>query len=143
MSPTLFTLLALVAAPQQAPDLTTVVRTTLERCVSEWEAVIGRGLDLADADRARPFRTERACGLTAEGWTGDDGAMVAAARAAVGAEGPDWTGTVRELRVNERGAALWTQLEQVEGWSPASLLIIEPPPGESGSVEIHFDPAGI
>ena len=47
-----FTLLALVAAPQQAPDLTTVVRTTLERGVSEREAVIGRGLDLADADRA-------------------------------------------------------------------------------------------
>ena len=129
-------------APQQAPDLTTLVRATLEQCVSGQEASAGGMLDVADADYARTFRNAQACGLTAEGWTGDDGALAAAARAAVGAEGPDWTGTVRELRVNESGAALWTQLEQAEGWAPASLLIIEPQTGERGDVEIHFDPAG-
>jgi len=143
MIPTLFAVLALVTPPQEAPDLTTVVRTTLERCASAPETVVRGGLDVSDADWARPFRNGSVCGLTADGWNGDGGALVAAARAAVGAEGPDWTGTVRERRVNERGAVLWTQLEQVEGWSPASLLIIEPPPGERGSVEVHFDPAGL
>ncbi|WP_374516240.1 hypothetical protein [Brevundimonas sp.] len=143
MIPILLALLTLVPASQQASDLTTVVRTTLERCVSAPDEVVSDGFDVADADRARPFRNEHACGLAAEGWTGDQGAMVAAARAAVGANGPDWTGSVRELRVTERGPALWTQLEQVEGWAPASLLIIEPPPSERGSVEVHFDPAGL
>ncbi|HYC68014.1 hypothetical protein [Brevundimonas sp.] len=138
----LFATLALVAAPQQAPDLTTVVRATLEHCVSGGPAGGGMVTDLSDADYAQPFRNEHVCGLMAEGWTGDDGAMAAAARAAVGAEEPEWTGTVRELQVNESGPALWTRLEQVEGWAPASLLIIEPRPGERGDVEIHFDPAG-
>jgi len=142
MIPPLFALLALVSPPQEAPDLTTVVRTTLERCVSAPDTFVRGGLDVSDADWARPFRNERVCGLTAEGWTGDDGVLGAAARAAVGAEGPDWTGTVRERRVNERGPALWTQLEQVEGRAPASLLIVEPPPGERGTVEIQFVPAG-
>ena len=142
MIATLFAALALVSAPPQAPDLTTLVRATLAQCGSGGEAVAGGVLDVADADWARPFRNDRACGLTAQGWTGDDGALVAAARAAVGAEGAEWTGTVRELRVNESGPALWTELEQVEGWAPASLRIIEPPAGRAGSVEIHFDPAG-
>ncbi len=143
MISTLFGALTLVSVPQQAPSLTTLVRTTLEQCVSERDPISGGVLDVADADWARPFRNDGGCGLTAEGWTGDQGAMIAAARAAVGAEGPDWAGSVRELRVNERGPALWTQIEQVEGWAPASLLIIEPPPGERGSVEVHFDPAGL
>lgn len=135
-------ILAAVAPPQHAPDLTTVVRTTLEHCVSGQPAAAGLVADLSDADYAQPFGNGHVCGLTSEGWTGDDGALVAAARTAVGAEGPDWSGTVRELRVNESGPALWTQLEQAEGWAPASLLIIEPRTGERGDVEIHFDPAG-
>ena len=142
MTPTIFAALALILAPQQAPDLTTLVRTTLERCASDQEAVVGKTMDIADADWARPFRNERTCGLMAEGWTGDDGALVAAARAAVGAEGADWTGVVREPRANESGPALWTQMEQVEGWAPATLTIIEPPTGRRGPVEIHFGRAG-
>lgn len=142
MISTLFVALTLVPVPQQAPDLTTLVRTTLEQCVSGRDPVSGGMLDVVDADWARPFRNDHACGLTAQGWTGDEGALVAAARAAVGAEGPEWRGAVRELRVNESGPALWTELEQVEGWAPASLRVIEPPAGRTGSVEIHFDPAG-
>jgi hypothetical protein len=142
MIPTFFAALTLVLAPQQAPDLTTLVRSTLERCVSGQDTIVGGTVDVADADWARPFRNDQACGLMAEGWTGDDGALVAAARAAVGAEGPDWTGVVRESRVNESGRALWTQLEQAEGWAPASLRIIEPPAGQTGPVEIHFSRAG-
>jgi hypothetical protein len=142
MTPTIFAALALVLAPQQAPDLTTLVRNTLERCASGQEAVVGGTVEVADADWARPFRNDRECGLMAEGWTGDHGALVAAARAAVGAEGANWTGAVREARVNESGRALWTQLEQAEGWAPASLRIIEPPAGQTGPVEIHFSRAG-
>jgi hypothetical protein len=136
------TTLALTSPPQEVPDLTTVVRATLEQCVSGRAAAAGIVADLSDADYAQPFGNGHVCGLTAEGWTGDDGALVAAAREAVGAVGPDWTGTVRELTVNESGPALWTRLEQAEGWAPASLLIIEPRTGERGDVEIHFDPAG-
>ena len=146
MIPTLLATLALVSAPQQAPqqapDLVTLIRVTLEQCGAGRDLVVNGVLDVSDADWARPFRNDRACGLTAEGWTGDDGALVAAVRAAVGAEEPDWSGSVRELRVNESGPALWTTLEQIEGWSPASLLVIEPTAGRVGSVEIHYDPAG-
>lgn len=134
--------LTLLLTPQQAPELAALVRSTLELCVADPAKVVRTVEDVADADWAQPFRTDGECGLTAEGWRGDGGALVAAARAAVGAEGPDWTGTVRELRVNESGPALWTRLEQAEGWAPASLLIIEPPPGQRSPVEIHFDPAG-
>jgi hypothetical protein len=116
----MFFALTLALAPQQAPDLTTLVRTTLERCASGQEAVVGGTVDVADADWARPFRNDRACGVLAEGWTG----------------------AVREARVNESGRALWTQLEQAEGWAPASLRIIEPPAGQTGPVEIHFSWAG-
>lgn len=142
MIPLLFAALALLPAPQQAPDLATLVRTTLAQCVSGRDLIVDRTVEVADADWARPFHNERTCGLMAEGWTGDDGALVAAARAAVGAEGADWTGVVREARANESGPALWTELEQVEGWAPATLTIIEPPAGRSGSIEIHFGRAG-
>ena len=142
MIPMLMAALTVVSVPQQAPDLTTLARTTLAQCGAGGEAVAGGGLDVADADWARPFRNDRFCGLLAQGWTGDDGALVAAARAAVGAEGGEWRGTERELRVNESGPALWTELEQVEGWAPATLRVIEPPAGRTGSVEIYFDPAG-
>ncbi|NJC41926.1 hypothetical protein GGQ87_002221 [Brevundimonas alba] len=142
MIASLFAALALATAPQQAPGLTTVVRTTLEQCLSGQQTGAGMLPDLADADYAQSFRNGQECGLMAGGWIGDDGALVAAAREAVGAEGSDWTGPVRELRVNESGPALWTRLEQAEGWAPASLLIIEPRAGERGDVEIHFDPAG-
>jgi hypothetical protein len=144
MIPTFFAALTLVLAPQQAPDLTTLVRVTLEQCAAGHTifGIFGRTVEVADADWARPFRNDRECGLMAEGWTGDHGALVAAARAAVGAEGPDWTGVVRESRVNESAPALWTQLEQAEGWAPASLRIIEPPAGQTGPVEIHFSRAG-
>lgn len=142
MITTHFAAMALVLASQQDPDLTTLVRATLAQCVAGPQAAVSGVLDVSDADWARPFRNDRACGLVAQGWTGDDGTLVAAARAAIGAEGSEWTGVVREHRVNESGAALWTQLEQAEGWAPAVPLIVEPPAGQAGQVEIHFDPAG-
>ena len=144
MIPTIFAALALMTAPQQTPDLTTLVREALEQCAAGHTVFgfFGRTVEVADADWARPFRNDRECGLMAEGWSGDDGALVAAARAAVGAEGTDWTGVVREPRANEFGPALWTRLEQVEGWPPATLTIIEPPTGRTGPVEIHFGRAG-
>jgi len=132
-------LAAAAPEPQEAPDLTTLTRTTLEQCVASPDAVGGAGmLDVSDAGWAWPFSDGFECGLRADDWRGDDGALTAAARRAVGADGPGWTGPVRDSRPNERGPALWTRLERAEGGRQTSLMVIEPPAGQRGSVEIYY-----
>ena len=69
-------------------------------------------------------------------------AVRAGARAAVGAEGPEWSGPVRESRPNERGPALWTRLERTENGRESWLMIIEPPAGQRGPVEVYYGREG-
>ena len=130
-------LLAGLIVAQQTPDLATATRTTLERCVAAPEAMTGAALEVSDAGWARTFGG-RECGVTATDWRGDDGALTAGARAAVGADGPGWTGPVRESRPNERGPALWTRLERTEGGRQTWLMIIEPPQGQRGPIEVYY-----
>ena len=130
--------LALTPAPHTAPDLAALTRATLAQCVAAPESVSGGTVEVSDADWARSFGGGRECGVTADGWRGDDGALTAGARTAVGAEGPEWTGPVRESRPNERGPALWTRLERTKNGRQSWLLIIEPPQGQRGPVEVHY-----
>lgn len=134
-------LVAALIAGQQTPDLATATRTTLERCVAAPETIEGVTLEVSDAGWARAFGG-RECGLMAEDWRGDDGALTAGARAAVGADGPDWTGPVRDSRPNERGPALWTRLERTRDGGLTWLMIIEPPPGQRGPVEVYYGREG-
>jgi hypothetical protein len=45
---------------------------------------------------------------------------------------------VRDSRPNERGPALWTRLERTEGGRQTWLMIIEPPQGQRGPVEVYY-----
>jgi hypothetical protein len=134
--------LTLTPGPQAAPDLAALTRATLEQCVAAPETVSAAMVEVSDADWARPFGGGRECGVTADGWRGDDGALTAGARAAVDAEGPEWTGPVRESRPNERGPALWTRLERTENGRESWLMIIEPPAGQRGPVEVYYGREG-
>ena len=135
-----------LGSPQAAPDLGHIAHHTLEICrqdqVREAAAAPTAYPEARDAELVIVRISSDRCYISADGWAGDNGAILHHVTAAASLETDgEWEATETRLeQVNERGPALWSRFTRFDetGTETGWITLVEPVSGRSGPFELTY-----